>query len=96
MRTTDGKIYKVDMVTTDENGRVVGFQKTEQGEYRIIADCAGLSTAQKKSQDEFVKRIRQRYSYNRVVDELKAQGYVISEEEKVQDNTIRLVARKWA
>ena len=96
MRTTDGKIHTVELMTTDDSGRVIGFQKTEKGDYAVIADCAGLSPAHKEAQDAFVKRIRQRYSYNRVIEELKEQGYVIAEEEQVQNNTIRLVARKWA
>ena len=96
MQTADGKIYKVDLVTTDENGRKIGFQKTAKGDYRIIADCAGLNSEQLKKQNNFIKQIRQRYSYNKVLEELKKQGYIISEEEKVQNNTIRLVARKWS
>lgn len=96
MRTTDGKIYNVALVTKDNNGRQIGFQKTEQGDYRIIADCGGLNNAQLKEQQNFVKQIRQRYSYNTVIQELKKQGYIIAEEEKVPNNTIRLVARKWS
>ncbi len=96
METSDGQIYKVDLVTTDENGRNIGFQKTSKGGYKIIADCAGLNSEQLKKQNAFIKQIRQRYSYNKVLEELKQQGYIISEEEKVQNNTIRLVARKWS
>jgi len=96
MKTSEGKIYKVDLVTTDENGRPIGFMKAEKGDYKIIADCAGLNGAQIKKQDNFIKQIRQRYSYNKVIKELKNQGYIIAEEEKIQNNTIRLVARKWS
>ncbi|MCX5708159.1 MAG: DUF1257 domain-containing protein [Candidatus Omnitrophica bacterium] len=96
MQTTDGKIYKVDLVTTDDNGRNIGFQKTEKGNYKVIADCAGLNSEQLKKQNNFVKQIRQRYSYNKVIEDLKKQGYIVAEEEKVQNNTIRLVARKWS
>ncbi len=96
MRTTDGKLYNVSLVTKDTLGRQIGFQKTEKGDYKVIADCAGLNKEEIKKQQSFVNQIRQRYSYNTVLQELKKQGYVISEEEKVQNNTIRLVARKWS
>jgi len=96
MRTADGKIHNVDLAIKDENGKDIGFEKSEQGNYRIIADSAGLNSAQLKKQQEFIKKIRQKYAYNKVVDELKKQGYIIAEEEKVQNNTIRLVARKWS
>jgi hypothetical protein len=49
-----------------------------------------------KKQRDFVNKIRQRYAYNKIVTELKQRGYVIAEEEKVQNNTIKLVARKWS
>lgn len=96
MKTSEGKIYQVDLVTTDENGRSIGFVKTEKGDYKIIADCAGLNGAQLKKQENFIKQIRQRYAYTKVIQELKNQGYIVAEEEKVQNNTIRLVARKWS
>lgn len=96
MRTTDGKLYNVSLVTKDTLGRQIGFQKTEKGDYKVIADCAGLNKEEIKKQQSFINQIRQRYSYNTVLQELKKQGYIISEEEKVQNNTIRLVARKWS
>lgn len=96
MRTADGKVHKVDLLVKDECGKDVGFEKTEKGDYRIIADTTGLDKAQIKRQREFVKKIRQRYAYNKITDELKKQGYIIAEEEKVQNNTVRLVARKWS
>ncbi|MDD5730541.1 MAG: DUF1257 domain-containing protein [Candidatus Omnitrophica bacterium] len=95
MRTADGVIHKVDLVLKDENGKDIGFEKTEKGDYKIVADTNGLNSQQLRQQQDFIKRIRQRYAYNKVTEELKKQGYVIAEEEKVQDNTIRLVARKW-
>lgn len=91
-----GKIEKVDIVVKGPNGRDIGFQKTAKGDYRVICDSEGLSKAQAKQQQDFVKQIRQRYAYNKVLEELKKQGYVIAEEEKVPNNTIRILARKWA
>lgn len=96
IRTSDGKVHNVDLVVTDENGKNIGFEKTKSGDYKIIADCSGLNKAQLKKQNDFIKNIRQKYAYNTVVEKLKKEGYVIAEEEKVQNNTIRLVARKWS
>ncbi len=96
MRGEDGTIHTVDLVLKDENGNNVGFEKTAKGDYKVIADTRGLNASQLKQQQQFIHRIRQRYAYNSVTQELKKQGYVIAEEEKIQNNTIRLVARKWA
>jgi hypothetical protein len=96
IKTTDGKIHMVDVVILDPHGKKIGFEKTAKGNYEIVTDTAGLTKTQLKSQADFVKKIRQRYSYTMVIDRLKKDGYVIAEEEKVQNNTIRLVARKWS
>jgi hypothetical protein len=95
MRTNDGKMHQVDIAIKDENGKEIGFEKTKNGDYQVIADTSGLNAAQIKKQQGLIKKVRQKCLYNRVVGELKKQGYIISEEEKVQNNTIRLVARKW-
>ncbi len=94
--TSDGKTQNVDIVVLDPNGKKIGFKKTESGEYQAVSDACGLNKEQIKKQQDFIKKIRQRYSYNKVIDELKKQGYLITQEEKVQDNTIKIVARKWS
>ena len=96
MTTCDGVIHKVDVLIKEPNGRQVGLEKTEKGAYRFITDTAGLDNQQLKVQKDFLNRIRQKYAYNKIVTELKNQGYSITEEEKVQNNTIKLVARKWS
>lgn len=96
MTTCDGTIHKVDVLIKDPNGRQIGLEKTEKGAYRFITDTSGLDNRQLKEQKDFLNRIRQKYAYNKIVTELKNQGYTISEEEKVQNNTIKLVARKWS
>ncbi len=96
MTTCDGAVHKVDVMIGDPNGRQIGLEKTEKGAYRFITDNAGLDNQQLKTQKDFLNKIRQKYAYNKIVTELKNQGYTISEEEKVQNNTIKLVARKWS
>lgn len=94
--TSEGKKHSVDIAVVGPGGKRVGFKKTKTGAYEIINESCGLSNAQRIKLDAFINKIRQRYSYHRVVDELNSQGYVIAEEEKSADNTIRLVARKWS
>jgi hypothetical protein len=95
MKATDGKIYDVDVVVKDENNREIGFQKQKDGSYAVIADCAGLNSAQLKKQNEFINKIKQRYAYNTILNELKKKGYQLAEEKKMEKNTIKLVARRW-
>lgn len=96
MKTCDGKTHKVEVVIKDPTGRQIGLEKTDKGAYRFIADSEGLTKQEVKQQKTFINKIKQKYAYNKVISELKSQGYNICEEEKVTGNTIRLVARKWS
>jgi hypothetical protein len=96
IRNGQGKVEKVDVVVQGPEGRDIGFKKDTDGVYQVVADNAGLSPEQAKRQQDFIKQIRQRYSYNKVLEQLKKQGYIIAEEEKTQGNTIRILARKWS
>lgn len=96
MITADGLNHQVEVVIRDHYGRDIGLTKTKKGDYQFVADTKGLTKEQLKRQQVFINKIKQKYAYNQVVNELKKQGYVIAEEQKVQNNTIKLVARKWA
>ena len=95
MTTADGITHKVDVAVKGPNGCDIGLIKTKKGNYQFVADSKGLTKEQLKRQQAFINKIKQKYAYNQVVNELKKQGYIIAEEQKVQDNTIKLVARKW-
>jgi len=93
--THDGRRHEVDLVVRSPQGRQLGFQKGTDGHYRVIADTQGLGPKQVQAQTRFVQQIVQRYAYRTVLDRLKAQGYVVAQEEQKADRTIRLVLRKW-
>ena len=93
--TSDGHTHKVEAVFEDGAGRKAGLQKTDKG-YKIVADCAGLSPAQQKKQQESIQQIVQRYAYKKVVAQLQKEGYSVAEEQKQGDGSIKVVARKWS
>ncbi|MEW6620982.1 MAG: DUF1257 domain-containing protein [bacterium] len=95
MQTTDGKIHNVEVIVKDENNRQIGFQKQNDGTYKIIADSTGLTAEQLKKQQMCINKIKQHYAYNVVIQELKKQGYQLVEEKKVEKNTLKLIARRW-
>jgi hypothetical protein len=96
MVSSDGVRHKVDVAIKDPNGRLIGLQKNEKGEYQFIADTKGLTQAQVKRQKNFINQIKQKYTYNKVMADLKREGYVIAQEEKKEHDTIKIVARKWS
>ncbi len=93
--STNGKICNVDIVVKDRFNRDIGFQKQEDGTYKIIADSSGLTSKQVKEQKKFINNIRRNYSYIMIKEELKKQGYQVVEEKEVRKDTIKLVARRW-
>lgn len=94
--TSDGLRHKVDVAIKEPNGRLIGLQKNEKGEYQFITDTKGLTQAQAKRQKNFINQIKQKYTYNKVMADLKREGYVIAQEEKKEHETIKIVARKWS
>lgn len=95
MRTHDGSVHPVEVVIKDENNREIGFQKQKDGSYKIIADEAGLSQNQVKKQQQLINKVKQRYAYTMVVQELKKQGYQVAEEKAAEKGAIKLIVRKW-
>lgn len=95
LKTSDGRVHKVEAVFTDGLGREAGLQKTGKG-YRVIADCQGLTPEQAKTQIRSISQVVQRYAYRKVLQQLQSQGYVVAEENKQPDDSIRLVVRKWS
>lgn len=95
MKLFDGTVCNVDVVVQDDNGRDVGFQKQDDGTYKVIADCEGLDQEQLKKQNEFINKVKRKYAYKMLMGQLKDQGYQVVEEENVGQDTVRLVARRW-
>jgi len=95
MKTLSGQEHQVELVVESPQGRQIGFQKTVEGHYEATADTHGLGATEVRDQAKFIRKIVQRYAYKKVLDQLKAQGYVVAEEEQKADDTVRLVVRKW-
>lgn len=89
-----GKSETVELTVTGAHG-TIGFRRNSAGSYEVCPGTGKLSPEQSKARQSFINSIKRKYAYNKVVKELQKQGYVIAQEEKKADNTIRLVARKW-
>jgi hypothetical protein len=72
----------------------VGVKATETG-YQFVADWWGVETTRGVTQEEFVKKVTQRYAYHKVLSEVAKQGYTIETNEVTSDQTISLTVRKW-
>ena len=73
----------------------IGVKVTEDGTYEFIADWWGVETTRGVGEEEFIKKLTQRYSYHMVMEEIRKKGYTL-EEEVNEDDTIQLRVRSWS
>lgn len=92
MEDENGNIEQVDIVITGPYGSKMGFQKQKGKGYRIISSASG---GQIQMQKDIADRIKSRYAYNRVKEELAQQGYSIVEEKNIGNKTVKILARRW-
>lgn len=87
-----GQNCSAEVVIEQKNGYDLGF--TWNGtEYELVADLQFWQQAW--SVDRFLNQVTQRYAYHTVVKETAKQGFQISEQQKNQDGSIRLVLQRW-
>ncbi|HWP49798.1 MAG TPA: DUF1257 domain-containing protein [Candidatus Limnocylindrales bacterium] len=87
--TLYAKTQPISFLSVTPFGRV-GFRINDQGQYEMVGDEEVL-----KKQGNFLDRLTQRYAYNKVVKEAKKAGFSFIKEEVMEDNSIRVVIRKW-
>ena len=63
--------------------------------YDMVADWWAIQERIGRDQDEVSQAISQRYAYQKVLKEVKARGFMVSQEKQEADQSIRLVVRKW-
>ncbi len=74
----------------------IGFvQSSDNRTYDMVADWWAIEESVGQSQADIAQAIVQRYAYQKVMKEVKARGFMISEEKQAADQSIRLVVRKW-
>ena len=74
----------------------IGVRLTADGTYEFIADWWGVETTRGITEEDFIKQLTQRYSYQKVMEEIKKRGYTIDTEEEKEDETIHIRVRTWS
>ena len=93
VRGYSGQTHPAEVTIEQENGYDIGFRWNGK-EYELVADLQywqqGLSV------DGFLRQVTQRYAYQSVVKETARAGFQVTEQEKNQDGSIRLVVQRWS
>ena len=73
----------------------IGVKLTADGTYAFVADWWGVETTRGVTEEQFIKAVTQRYSYHKVMEEIKKRGYTIETEETNEENAIQVRVRTW-
>ena len=93
VRGYQGKTHKADVIVEQSNDYDFGFS-WNGSEYELVADLQYWQ--QPLTVEGFLRQVTQSYAYHTVVSETNNQGFAITEQEKNQDGSIRLVVQRWS
>ncbi len=93
IRGYQGQTRQAEVVVEQDNNYDIGFS-WNGSEYELVADLQYWN--QPLTVDGFLRQVTQRYAYHTVVETTNQQGFNISEEQKNEDGSIRLVVQRWS
>ncbi|MBZ8179560.1 DUF1257 domain-containing protein [Oscillatoria salina] len=88
-----GQTRNAEVVIEQDNNYDIGFSWNGQ-EYELVADLQYWQ--QPLTVEAFLQKVTQRYAYQTVISETTKQGFQISEEQKNEDGSVRLVVQRWS
>lgn len=93
IRGYQGQTRQAEVVVQQDNNYDFGFS-WNGNEYELVADLQYWQ--QPLTVDGFLRKVTQRYAYHTVLEETTKQGFEISEQQKNEDGSIRLVLQRWS
>lgn len=93
VRGYQGQTSKADLVIEQENNYDIGFSWNGQ-HYELVADLQYWQ--QPWTVDGFLQRVTQNYALHTVLTESSQQGFAVTEQQKNEDGSIRLVVQRWS
>jgi Protein of unknown function (DUF1257) len=93
VRGYQGLTESAEVTVEQQNGYDVGF-KWNGKEYELVADLQYWE--QPLSVEGFLRQVTQRYAYHTVVKETTRVGFQVTEQQKNEDGSIRLVVQRWS
>jgi hypothetical protein len=93
IRGYQGQTKNAAVVVEQKNNYDIGFS-WNGSEYELVADLQYWQ--QPLTVEGFLRKVTQRYAYHTVVTETTKQGFEISQQQKNEDGSIRLVLQRWS
>jgi len=100
IRGWQGRLKKTSLVARFQEKKNcaydIGFVENEKSNtFDMVADWWAIQLHTGKKEKSLANEITQHYAYHKVLKEIKQQGFMVAEENVEQDQSIRLVVRKW-
>ncbi|NJN73649.1 MAG: DUF1257 domain-containing protein [Limnothrix sp. RL_2_0] len=93
VRGYQGQTQTAEVVIEQENNYDIGFS-WNGSEYELVADLQYWK--QPLTVDGFLSRLTQGYAVHTILNETEKQGFQVSEQQKNEDGSIRLVVQRWS
>lgn len=93
IRGYQGQTRTAEVVVEQNNNYDIGFSWNGQ-EYELVADLQYWQ--QPLTVEGFLRQVTQGYAYHTVLNESNKQGFNVTEQQKNEDGSIRLVVQRWS
>lgn len=93
VRGYQGQTRKAEVVVSQENDYDIGFC-WNGSEYELVADLQYWQ--QPLSVEGFLRKVTQGYAFHTVLTESAKQGFQVSQQQKNEDGSIRVVVQRWS
>jgi hypothetical protein len=95
VRGYQGNKLTADVVVQPGGAYDIGFEKSADGSYQVVADWWGVEQDTRVTTKAFMEPLTQRYAYHKVVAEVAKQGFQIVQETTGVDQTLKVTVRRW-
>lgn len=91
-------LRQVDLSVSTRNGNGIGFIRSDDGTFTLVADWYGIGRKDTKiaeSLSRTLERVQNRYAERLIVKKTEEQGFSVVERCEESDGSIRIVVRRW-
>jgi len=91
-----GQLGRDQRISVTREGVTVTFSRSARGKATLCVSGQGRTDeALRALGEELSRAVVQQYVYQKLLEEIRARGFVIAQEETTQDRSIHLTVRQW-
>lgn len=91
-----GQLHRDQRISVTREGVTVTFARSARGKANLCVTGQGhTEEALRALGEELSRAVVQQYVYQKIVEEVRARGFVIAEQNTAEDRSIHLTVRQW-